>query len=129
MLLAGGSTLTGELSALSALSRQTDGYHFDILSWEAGAIAAKAKALVIQPAAGLSAEQQRNLVAEYLKRTQHVSELEGEINRLYTQVDTGQRAEGKVDGLQAELNALRPDSVALVQADLLNAASLPAMVP
>jgi pteridine reductase len=30
--------------------------------------------------------------------------------------------------LQAELNALRADSVALVQADLLNAASLPAMV-
>ena len=30
--------------------------------------------------------------------------------------------------LQAELNAVRADSVALVQADLLNAASLPAMV-
>jgi hypothetical protein len=30
--------------------------------------------------------------------------------------------------LQAELNALRADSVALVQADLLNAASLPAVL-
>ena len=107
LLLAGGSTLPGELSALSALSRQTDGYHFDILSWEVGAIVAKAKALVTQPAAGLSAAEQRNLVAEYLKRAQRVGELEAEINRAYSQLDNGQQAEGKVDELQAELNALR----------------------
>ena len=35
---------------------------------------------------------------------------------------------GEAQALQAELNAARPDSVALVQADLLNMAALPALV-
>jgi len=38
------------------------------------------------------------------------------------------RSAGEAQALQAELNAMRPDSVALVQADLLNMAALPAMV-
>lgn len=38
------------------------------------------------------------------------------------------RAEGEAQKLQAELNAVRPDSVALVQANLLDTAGLPELV-
>lgn len=105
ILFAGGSALTAQQASQARLSMTVAGYGFDLFTWEAGALAAKAQALIMQPAASLTPAEGAELVQRYLGRAHEIRRLEGEIARLYS-VHNHERVPAIAD-YQAEIETLR----------------------
>ena len=101
----GGSAVNGLDQTWRSLDTQVAGWDWDLVGWEVQAIGEKVATGFAQPAAGLSVDERRRLVREYMTRAGLVGELEDQINQIYS--DGGGTAETRADRLQAEVDALR----------------------
>jgi hypothetical protein len=105
LLFAGGSAFTAQQTSLARLSMAFAGHGYDLVTWQADALATKAQALILQPASALTPAEGAELVQFYLERAHQIRRLEGEIARLYS-VHNHERAPAVVEH-QAEIVALR----------------------
>lgn len=82
-----GAAPTPQTVRLQALSTQAVDHVWRFEVWTVDALAEKALALVLQPAAGLSESEQVELVVAYVGRAQRLGYLEGEIERQQSLAD------------------------------------------
>jgi hypothetical protein len=81
------------------------GYQFSFARWEAGAITRKFDQMVTSAAGGLSEEEKKATVLDYLSLIQRVSELEGSIQQAYSSAEENPAAAALP--LRRELEELR----------------------
>jgi hypothetical protein len=82
------------------------GRGFRLAAWETQAIGQKARDVVAQPGAGLSAQAQHDLVVAYFDALGRIEKLTGQIGRIYADPNEADPARAAA-ALQAELNDLR----------------------
>ena len=88
------------------VSRAIGSQTFRFAAWEAQALTQKFRDQITRPTAGMTADQQHDLVVGYFDATQHTKQLVSEIEDIYAdpyQTDPARAAAA----LQAELDALR----------------------
>lgn len=105
LALSGGSALPATQARDRGMAMIVAGWGFDLLGWEAEAIAAKLRALLNQPAYGLAYTEAVSLVRQYLERAQQIREIEKEINRSFA--ENQHKATPEVKQRQAQIAALR----------------------
>lgn len=103
--LLGRSALPADVVRTRSMAMAVSGWGFDLVEWEAGALASKALALVQQPAAGLDERQGADLVREYMAEAGRVGELEAQLRRLRSQEEASTSDEARA--VRDELSALR----------------------
>lgn len=91
------------------MSMTVAGWDFDLVGWEVGALSSKARALVLQPAAGAGAEEGAKEVRAYLALADRIWALESQL-RYHSSAGNG--APDEVAALQDELRAAREEQVA-----------------
>ncbi len=74
LMLSGGSALPATQARDRGMAMIVAGWGFDLLGWEAEAVAAKLRALLNQPAAGLTYTEAVSLVRQYLDHAQQIRE-------------------------------------------------------
>ncbi len=84
-----------------------DPWAFNLLAWEVDALWQKTRALVLQPARGLSYDSSVALVHAYLDRAQEMKRVEGDISQLLS-TDNSDSTE-EIQALQKTLDALRSE--------------------
>ena len=89
-----------------SLDRLTAGHRFDLTTWEVDAVSGKVMDLVQDPLRGLSAEQARADVREYLRLSNRAGELVDEIERAYSDPTIGE-PEDATRSQRAELAEIR----------------------
>ncbi|MBX3009893.1 MAG: hypothetical protein KF832_00250 [Caldilineaceae bacterium] len=105
LCLSGGSTLTATEARQRGMAMIVTGWNFDLLSWEVEAVAAKLRALLNQPAYGLTYPESISLVQEYLARAQQIRQLESDINRRF--VENHHQATPEIKESQQAVTMLR----------------------
>jgi len=105
LTLSGGSAVPATEVRQRGMSMIVAGWGFDLLSWEAEAIAEKLRALLNQPAYGLTYPESVTLVQEYLARAQKMRELEREISRIFS--ENNHQATPAVQQSQQQIEELR----------------------
>ena len=105
LTLSGGSVLPATQARDRGMAMIVAGWGFDLLGWEAEAVAAKLRALLNQPAYGLTYAASVSLVHQYLERAQQIRELEREINRSFA--ENQHKVTPEVKQQQAQIAALR----------------------
>lgn len=103
--LSGGSAIPATEAQQRGKAMIVAGWSFDLLGWEVEAIGAKLRALLNQPAYGLTYAESVSLVHDYLERAQSIRKLESDINRTFAENNHEATAETK--RWQEELTALR----------------------
>ncbi|MGC8780519.1 MAG: hypothetical protein ACP5UQ_06605 [Anaerolineae bacterium] len=95
--------------------RQAIGPHgFRLAAWEGQALAAKARDLIVRPAAGLDDQEQHDLVVSYFDTVSRTDRLRDQIERIYAdpnQADPRSAAaplQAQLDDLRAQQARLRP---------------------
>lgn len=89
-----------------AVSRAIGGDGFPFVAWEAQAIGQAVRDTARRPEAGLTPQEQHDLVLAYFDAVGRVDRLAGEIERIYADPDQADPA-GAAAAQQAELDALR----------------------
>ena len=89
-----------------AILQAIGGRGFRLAAWETQAIAQKVRDLVTRPGAGLTADEQHDLVVAYFDALGRIDRLTGDIERLYAD-PKGADPVTRAAPLQAELNDLR----------------------
>jgi len=87
LLLLGGSALPASLANQRQLTLITEGWGFNLIRWEVGAIGDKINAFFAKPALALSPNDSIQLVRDYLARANQIRQLEIQINEA---IPTGQ---------------------------------------
>ncbi|MBP8294271.1 MAG: hypothetical protein KAX65_15955, partial [Caldilineaceae bacterium] len=64
------------------INNQVNGWGWDLVGWEAAAIASKVRAGISQPVQHLDAAARAEVVRDYAARSQRIGEVEGRINGL-----------------------------------------------
>ena len=105
LLLSGGSALPATEAQQRGQAMIVAGWGFDLLGWEIEAIAEKLRALLNQPAHGLTYTASVSLVHDYLERAQSIRKLESDINRTFP--ENNHEATPQIKRWQEELTALR----------------------
>jgi hypothetical protein len=107
LFLLGGSALPAQMVRTRTMAMAVSGWGFNLVEWEVTALAAKGRALIEQPGAGLDAEQGVALVREYMARAARVGELE-------RQLVAGAAGEApfELEAVQQELAELRAEQYA-----------------
>lgn len=105
LALSGGSALPATQARDRGMAMIVAGWGFDLLAWEAQAVAAKLRALLDQPAYGLSYGESISLVQGYLARAQEIRRIESEINRIFA--EHARQTTPEVKQLQNQLTHLR----------------------
>lgn len=105
LALSGGSALPATQTRDRGMAMIVAGWGFDLLEWEAQAVAAKLRALLNQPAYGLSYDESISLVQGYLARAQEIRRIESEINRSFA--EHPQQITPEVKQRQSQLTQLR----------------------
>lgn len=101
----GGSALPATQARERGMAMIVAGWGFDLLGWEAEAVAAKLRAMLNQPAYGLTYVESISLVHQYLDRAQQIRELEREISRIFA--ENQHKATPEVNERQAQIAQLR----------------------
>ena len=89
-----------------SLDRLTADHRFDLTTWEIDAVSGKVADLVRNPVGGLSTEQARSDVREYLDLSNRAGELADEIERAYSDPTIGE-PEDATRSQRAELAEIR----------------------
>lgn len=105
LTLSGGSAVPATEVRQRGMTMIVAGWGFDLLSWEAEAVAEKLRALLNQPAYGLTHAESVTLVQAYLARAQKMSELEREISRIFS--ENNHQATPAVQQRQQQIEELR----------------------
>ncbi len=103
--LSGASALSASEVRTRGMAMIVAGWNFDLLSWEANALTEKLRALLNQPAHGLTHAESVDLVQDYLERAQQIRELESEISGIFS--EQGQQSTPEITELQQQITALR----------------------
>ena len=111
--LSGGSAIPATEAQQRGKAMIVAGWGFDLLGWEAEAITAKLRALLNQPAHGLTYAESVSLVHDYLERAQSIRKLENDINRAFAEnnhqaTPETKRWQEEVTALRAQQQAKRP---------------------
>ena len=88
------------------LDHLTTGLRFDLFRWEVGALTGKVGDLLSNPATGLAPVEADALVRGYIDAAQRAGELEGDIERIYSDPQTAD-PEAATAGQRAELATIR----------------------
>lgn len=106
LLLLGASAAPQRDPLNARLDQLTAGLRFDLVRWELDALSGKAGDLLNNPAANLSPQESDTLVRGYITAAQRAGELEGEIERIFSdpQISAPDTATA---GQRAELAAIR----------------------
>lgn len=112
-VLIGGSALTAQEEQQRHLAMTVAGYGFDLFTWEIGAIGEKLQALIQQPARGLAYTEATQQVRTYLANAIKMYELEGKINRIFSEnggkpTDESVRLQKEVEALRTQQQSHRP---------------------
>lgn len=86
-------------------------WNWDLIAWEVKAIAQKLSERFLHSADHLSEAEQTALTQTYLERARRIGELEGKIERLYS--EKGETASAESASLQREIEALRSEQEAI----------------
>jgi hypothetical protein len=105
LLFVPGNSLTPQMVKDRKLEMIVDGWHFNLTAWEIGAISEKIETAVNRPQRGLSREEKRRLVKDYVRTAQKIGEIEGEIVRYYALGDAESLT--KAHQLQEEVSRLK----------------------
>ena len=103
--LSGGSAIPATEAQQRGKAMIVAGWGFDLLGWEVEAIGEKLRALLNQPAHGLTYAESVRLVHDYLERAQAIRKLESDINRTFA--ENNHQATPQTKRWQEEVIALR----------------------
>lgn len=103
--LSGGSAISATAAQQRGKAMIVAGWGFDLLGWEVAAIGEKLRALLNQPAHGLTYTESVSLVHDYLERAQAIRKLESDINRTFA--ENNHQATPQTKRWQQEVTALR----------------------
>ena len=111
--LLGRSAVDASGATWMAVNSTVNGWGWDIVGWEAAAIASKVRAGISQPVQHLDATERAAVVRDYVARAQRIGELEGEINGLSAASGSGitpaiAHVQTAIDGLRHEQHLRRP---------------------
>ncbi len=120
LMTAGSSAIDYNTQVYQTLVDASSGWSFDLLTWEAQALAAKARALWTRPAAGLSDAEAADAVRDYLRRAGAIRRLEDEANRLLSRnqnlpTDESAALLAEVAALRAQQETARPVAEAAIE--------------
>lgn len=120
LALSGGSALPATQARDRGMAMIVVGWGFDLLEWEAQAVAAKLRALLNQPAYGLSYSESVSLVQGYLARAQDIRRIESEINRSFAEhpqqiTPEVKQRQSQLTQLRAQQQATRPTVEQLIE--------------
>lgn len=102
-----GASVAPQRDPLNArLDQLTAGLRFDLVQWEIDALTGKVGDLLSNPAAGMSPQQADTLVRGYITAAQRAGQLEGEIERIFSDPATA-APEAATAGQRAELAGIR----------------------
>ncbi|MFO7633262.1 MAG: hypothetical protein R6W76_12010 [Caldilinea sp.] len=105
LVLLGGAGVDSFTQLRYSVNSKVNGWNWALVTWEIEAIGQKLGEGVRQPAAALSPDEQAALVQSYLERARKIGELEGQIERIYS--ETGGVANEESAALQWQLDELR----------------------
>lgn len=105
LALSGSSALPATQTRDRGMAMIVAGWGFDLLEWEAVAVAAKLRALLNQPAYGLSYGESVSRVQGYLARAQEIRRIESDLNQIFAEHQ--QQTTPAVKQLQSQLTQLR----------------------
>ncbi len=88
------------------INRAVRGRQFNLAAWEAQAIGQKLRDVVQKPGAGLTPQQEHDLVVDYMKGVGEVSDLANQVEAAAAGMGEGDLVQKKA-GLEAQLQALR----------------------
>ncbi len=103
--LSGGSVIPATEMRTRGMAMIVAGWNFDLLGWEVNALMEKLRALLNQPAHGVTYTESVNLVQEYLDRAQQIRGLENEISRIFG--EQGHQSTPEIAELQQQIGTLR----------------------
>ena len=111
--LSGGSAIPATEAQQRGKAMIVAGWGFDLLGWEVEAITAKLRALLNQPAHGLTYAESVSLVHDYLEQAQSIRKLENDINRAFAEnnhqaTPETKRWQEQVSVLRTQQQAKRP---------------------
>jgi hypothetical protein len=87
------------------INSQVSGWGWDLIGWEAAAIASKVRAGISQPVQHLDATARAEVVRDYVTRAQRIGEWEGRINGLAAA--SGSQITPEIADLQTKIDGLR----------------------
>jgi hypothetical protein len=87
------------------INSQVSGWGWDLIGWEAAAIASKVRAGISQPVQHLDATARAEVVRDYVARAQRIGEWEGRINGLAAA--SGSQITPEIADLQTKIDGLR----------------------
>jgi len=105
LALLGRSTLDANGVTWARVNTEISGWGWDIIGWEAAAIAGKLRAGLDQPVAHLDAPARAAVVRDYVARSERIDGLEGQINRLTAAA--GSQITPELAQVQAAIDGLR----------------------
>jgi hypothetical protein len=105
LALLGRSTLDANGVTWARVNTEISGWGWDIIGWEAAAIAGKLRAGLDQPVAHLDAPARAAVVRDYVARSERIDGLEGQINRLAAAA--GSQITPELAQVQAAIDGLR----------------------
>ncbi len=100
-----GNSLTPQMIRDRKLEMIVDGWHFDLTKWEVKAIAEKIDATVTRPQKGLSTEESKELVKNYVETAKKIGQMEWQVTKYYSLGD--QESMRKARALQRKIDDLR----------------------
>jgi hypothetical protein len=103
--LLGRSTLDGNDVTWARVNTEVSGWGWDLIGWEAAAIAGKLRAGIDQPIAHLDAPARAAVVRDYAARSARIDELEAQINTLAAAA--GGQITPEMAQVQATIDGLR----------------------
>ena len=111
--LSGGSAIPATEAQQRGKAMIVAGWGFDLLGWEVEAISEKLRALLNQPAHGLTYAESVSLVHDYLEQAQSIRKLENDINRAFAEnnhqaTPETKRWQEQVSVLRTQQQAKRP---------------------
>ena len=111
--LSGGSAIPATEAQQRGKAMIVAGWGFDLLGWEVEAISEKLRALLNQPAHGLTYAESVSLVHDYLEQAQSIRKLENDINRAFAEnnhqaTPETKRWQEQVTVLRTQQQAKRP---------------------
>lgn len=111
--LLGGASVDSVTQMHYSINSKVHLWIWDLIAWEVEAIAQKLSEQFLHSADHLSEAEQAALVQAYLERARRIGELEGQIERLYSEKGDAAREESasiqhEIEALRSEQEAIRP---------------------
>jgi hypothetical protein len=106
MVMLGSSALPVQQARLRQFALAVEGYSWDLVGWEIGALSEKAMAAFSKPAEAVSAADAPAFVRDYLQRAARIGEIEGELSQRASHAASEPASPPSAD-LVAEVGELR----------------------